>query len=492
MSTRILEDRFELEKKLSHTDFSSVYLACDRHHLHRPHCIVTAIHYRDTALRHRLEREAQILERLGQHPQIPRVLTYFHRALPHDLEQPAFYIVQNRITGHPLSQEITPSKQLSASYVEKLLQDVLVALAFVHSQGVIHQNLHPRHLIRREADGQIFLTEFGTLSKLACSTLNADGTLGSSVPVGLQPYMAPEQLQANPQPSSDLYALGLIAIEALTGCHHHEFTYDPHTGLRWREELARCETSISLPLAEFIDRLIRHDWQGRFTTAAEALSTLQAQIARCQIADDSRLPTIIAAPGVKPSISKDTQTIHRPVPKNPYIFKMATGSIAVVLALGIGVKTYQWGEYRISRLPQTWQAWKQQSASYPVASPDELTPLLKDGSIVMRPAAAEAFWQMVVAARSDGVGLYPLSGYRAGDTALQNADYVTGYALDIGGESEATDRQASFADSDAFRWLTTHAKSHGFELSTANDSEPWHWRYVGDEFSQSVLGAGDR
>ncbi|MEM9088704.1 MAG: D-alanyl-D-alanine carboxypeptidase family protein [Cyanobacteria bacterium P01_F01_bin.53] len=554
MSTQILENRFEIEKQLSHSDFSSVYLACDRHHLHRPHCIVTAVNYRDAEMRHRLEREAHVLERLGQHPQIPRVLAYFHRSITADASSPnqrpekqAFYVIHDQVIGHPLSKEITPSKQLSASYVAKLLQDVLVPLSFAHRQGIIHQNIHPQHLIRQDRDGTIFLTKFGTLPKLARSILGSDGTLSSSVPVSPHPYTAPEQLQQTPQPASDLYALGLIAIEALTGKRHHNFTYDPNRGLLWRDELEHQNVDLPLPLAEFIDRLIRHDWQDRFAHATEALNTLKAQNSRHKIANDSDLPTVVAAPAMNLSLELSADDTYLPPvpdqevrntkphkikPANPYLYKIGAGSIAALLALGIGVKAFQWGEYRLSTLPRTWHEWKHPTPpSYTAANVSTLTPLMADGSILLKPAAAEAFWRMVAAAQADEIQIYPLSGYRAlletqpagpdqpaadDEEAIEvrtnreplrqsvpttaQSDYVTGYALDIGGEIADWDKQKAFANTKTFKWLVKNAKQYGFELSlpkgkipgSVSSDEPWHWRYVGDSQSQEVFGVKDR
>lgn len=500
MSTQILEGRFEIEQQLSHTDFTTVYLACDRRYQHRPHCIVTAIYYQQREMRHRLEREAQILELLGRHPQVPTLLAYFHTA-------DVFYIVTEQVIGHPLSAEINPNRPLSEGYVSKLLQDTLTALSAVHEQGVVHQNLHPQHLIRRDMDGQIFLTQFGGLLKLSQSKITADGTLGSTVPVASQPYAAPEQIQQNVQPASDLYALGLIAIEALTGQPHQELAYDPAKGLLWREHV-----TISVALAEFIDRLVRHDWQDRFATAQEALETLRVERDRYQIAHDSRMPTVVAAPGMKalshsqfsrPASTQITRISQRSALAKPYLRKLATGSVVLVLALGIGVKSYQWGAYRLSHLPQPWQDWRSSgkeepasapNATYAKASPADLAPLLEDGSILLRPAAVDAFWQMFAAAGDDGVELYALSGF----SAESEEDYATGYALDIGGAEEADDRQASFAKTAAFDWLQSNAQSYGFELSSSAgglagmlpggaDGEPWHWRYVGDSQSQEVF-----
>ncbi len=494
MTTQLLKDRFEIESQLSCTDFSTVYLACDRKYIHRPHCLITAIPYYQREIRHRLEREAQILERIGRHAQIPSLLTYFYKAEQGSKSEGTFYIVQDRISGHPLSKEIQPDKPLSESYVTKLIHDVLTALTFTHKQGVVHQNLHPEHLIRQASDGQIFLIHFGALSKIARSKIGDDGTLGSSVPVSLHPYTAPEQRSsqaasthaAGPQPASDLYALGLIAIEALTGQKHHAFSYDPVKGLRWREQ-----ATVSLPLAEFIDRLVRHEWQDRFSTAKDALQTFNDQNARSQIAKDSRLPTIVAAPGGKLTKPEQTQrgtaagisSTHSPsygaIALNPYLLKLAIGSIAAVIAIGVGVKTYQWGEYRLSRLPQTWQDWRE-SGTPPAANPKTLVPLLADGSILLQPDAAEAFWEMVAAAKADSIALYPLAGYEKG-----NGEYATGYAVDIGGAAQSLDKQAGFAQAPEFTWLKNNAKTYGFEPAFVEDrtlggsfKQPWHWRYT--------------
>lgn len=499
MTTQLLKDRFEIESQLSCTDFSTVYLACDRKYIHRPHCLITAIPYYQREIRHRLEREAQILERIGRHAQIPSLLTYFYRAEPGSKSEGTFYIVQDRISGHPLSKEIQPDKPLSESYVTKLIHNVLTALAFTHEQGIVHQNLHPEHLIRQASDGQIFLIHFGALSKIARSKIGNDGTLGSSVPVSLHPYAAPEQRSpqaaalanaTGPQPASDLYALGLIAIEALTGQKHHAFSYDPIKGLRWREQ-----ATVSLPLAEFIDRLVRHEWKDRFSTAKDALQTFEDQTARSRIAEDSRLPTIIAAPGeqlAKPGktqkgavakVSTAHGTTHSPahgaVALNPYLFRLAIGSLAAVIAIGVGVKTYQWGEYRLSRLPQTWQDWRDSGAP-PAADPQMLVPLLADRSILLQPDAAEAFWEMVAAAKAEGIALYPLAGYEKG-----NGEYATGYAVAIGGAEQSLDKQASFAQAPEFLWLKNNAENYGFEPAFVEDrtlggsfKQPWYWRYT--------------
>ena len=151
---------------------------------------------------------------------------------------------------------------------------------------------------------------------------------------------------------------------------------------------------------------------------------------------------------------------------------------------------------------------------YDIAPESELAPVTADGSLKMRPAAANKFKQMQAAAKADGINLTALSGFRDTETqdhlffgvkeqrvqdAAQRAEvsappgyseHHTGYAIDIGdGNAPETNLETSFADTAAFRWLEQNALKYSFELSFPPDNkqgvsyEPWHWRFVGDRDS---------
>ena len=93
------------------------------------------------------EQEAQILYNLGKnHDQIPNLNAYFQ-------ENNQFYLIQDLVIGNDLSREITPSKKLPESYVINLLQDVSTVLAFVHKNNVIHRDIKPQNIIRRQDGG---------------------------------------------------------------------------------------------------------------------------------------------------------------------------------------------------------------------------------------------------------------------------------------------------------------------------------------------------
>ena len=151
---------------------------------------------------------------------------------------------------------------------------------------------------------------------------------------------------------------------------------------------------------------------------------------------------------------------------------------------------------------------------YDVAPESELAPVTADGSLKLRPVAANKFKQMQAAAKADGINLTAISGFRDTETQdhlffgvkeqrVQDAakraevsappgysEHHTGYAIDIGdGNAPETNLETSFGDTAAFRWLEQNALKYSFELSFPADNkqgvsyEPWHWRFVGDRDS---------
>jgi len=148
---------------------------------------------------------------------------------------------------------------------------------------------------------------------------------------------------------------------------------------------------------------------------------------------------------------------------------------------------------------------------YSEAPESELAPITGDSRIRMRKSAAVKFQAMVQAARSAGVILVPISGFRSvqeqkqlffGVGAQRNqtpaeraalsappehSEHHTGYAVDVGdGTVAATNLQANFDHTKAYQWLQANAAKFSFEISFPKDNlqgvsyEPWHWRFVGD------------
>ncbi len=156
------------------------------------------------------KKKAETLEKLGNHECIPQLLACFE-------QDTQLYFVEEYVLGHPLSQELSPGQQLSEDFVIRLLYDVLTVLSYVHNNGVIHRNIRPENLVRRDSDGRLVLINFGLIQEISNPSPRAQPEVPKDIGVGALAYLSPEQRQGNPLYNSDLYAAGMICVQALTG-----------------------------------------------------------------------------------------------------------------------------------------------------------------------------------------------------------------------------------------------------------------------------------
>ena len=154
------------------------------------------------------------------------------------------------------------------------LRDILEVLSFVHAQKVIHRDIKPDN-IRRRPDGKVVLIDFGAVkqvgSQLSRPLGNAKAETSLTVAIGTPGYAPSEQTKGKPRLSSDVYAVGMIAIEALTGIEPEKLPEDPHTGeLVWHDQ-----AKVSPALRRVINRMVRYDFRQRYASAQEALDALE-------------------------------------------------------------------------------------------------------------------------------------------------------------------------------------------------------------------------
>ncbi|MFN6558810.1 MAG: protein kinase domain-containing protein [Nostoc sp. ChiSLP01] len=263
---KTLRNRFEIIKQLGSGGSGDTYLAIDLDLPGRPHCVVKHFHPKDPnptvgAIAKKLfAREAEVLYQLGNdHDQIPRLFAHFD-------EGGDFYLVQEYIDGHSLTQEIIPGQRLRENAVLSLLKEILEVLAFVHEHNIIHRDIKPQNLMRRHSDGKIVLIDFGSIKKI--------GALGAAltVVVGTPGYMPSEQAKGKPKLSSDIYAVGMIGIQALTGLVPSQLQEDPNTG----EVIWRDRAQVSDAFADILDRMVCDRHSQRYQSAAEALEAINS------------------------------------------------------------------------------------------------------------------------------------------------------------------------------------------------------------------------
>jgi eukaryotic-like serine/threonine-protein kinase len=266
-----LSARYRVVEMLGSGGFGHTYVAEDTQRPGHPCCVLKHLSFASTnptllqQARRMFLAEAETLERLGKHDQIPQLLAYFE-------EDQEFYLVQELIRGHSLRDELPDGCQWSTERVTELLQDVLGILTFVHAEGVIHRDIKPDNLIRRASDQKLVLIDFGAVKNIEQTIAKSlEDPDQYSVPVFTSGYGASEQCLGQPQFSSDIYALGMIGIQALTGIRPSQLEHDWQTGeLVWREY-----TQVNGPLIEVLQTMTRYLFTQRYPSATAALQALQ-------------------------------------------------------------------------------------------------------------------------------------------------------------------------------------------------------------------------
>jgi tetratricopeptide (TPR) repeat protein len=207
------------------------------------------------------DREAKVLYGLGNaHNQIPRLFAHFE-------ENNEFYLVQEYINGHPLSQELLSDQPWPEPNVVQLLNEILDVLAVVHQHGVIHRDIKPPNLMRRYQDKKIVLIDFGAVKEISALAVDPQGQTTATIAIGTAGYMPPEQAHGHPQRASDIYAVGVLGIQALLGTMPQQ---DPETGdLIWKNLV-----SASPQLVNILERMTRYHFLDRYQSADMALTAL--------------------------------------------------------------------------------------------------------------------------------------------------------------------------------------------------------------------------
>ncbi|MBD2496000.1 serine/threonine-protein kinase [Nostoc sp. FACHB-280] len=333
MIGKVLQSRYQIVESLGAGVFGQTYTAIDIEYPENPKYVVKQLKthncqasYLETLRLHFLT-ETETLKRLGSHPQIPELIACFE-------EHERLYLVQEFVEGHDLTAEL-PINQLwgclwTESEVVEFLEDVLHILEFVHSQGVIHCDIKPENLIRRCVDGKLVLIDFGSIQSVKFS-LDTELPI-DWIPVTSLGYIPPEQFIGQTRPNSDIYALGMIAIQALTGLEPLQFKVDPQTNqIIWRLP----DTPVSDYLAAILSQMIRYDFQERFQSAGEVLRILK------QMRRETQLSEVLPIQNYEPSqlvrTSDETQKNLTTDQLAPLMTGMKIGLAANSLLMGFGV-----------------------------------------------------------------------------------------------------------------------------------------------------------
>jgi eukaryotic-like serine/threonine-protein kinase len=280
---QLVGGRYLITGYLGGNEGVETYLANNLRRQYQSPCLIKQIElphsddHNKIQLERRFVEELSVLERLGYHEQIPQLRDHFE-------ENDQFYLVQEYIQGKSLAQKIA-QQNLSTAQIIQILDSTLFVLQFIHQNRLIHRNIKPSNLIIRELDQQVIITDFGILHEIK----TRPNLLLDSRSFERQNYWPPEQAAGRPTISSDLYAVGMTIIEALTGTKPATFTREQTGKLLWEQNL-----TLDRRLIKIIDKLIQLDLGQRYQSAEKVLSdlgkinsygTLNYQPAKTQLQD---------------------------------------------------------------------------------------------------------------------------------------------------------------------------------------------------------------
>lgn len=264
-SKLLVGDRYRALRPLGAGGFGRTLLAIDEHKPSRPHCVIKQFlpqqqGTQNTAKAAELfRREAIQLEPLGEHPQIPQLYAYF-------TEGDRQYLVQEYINGPTLSQELADTGTFSEDKIKQLLINLLPVLQFVHDRHIIHRDIKPDNIIRRQEDGQLFLVDFGAAKYAHLTPQQQTGTI-----IGSAAYTAPEQLLGKATYNSDIYSLGITCLHLLTQVPPFDLFDSGENRWAWKDYLKQPLNSES---TQILDKMIHTATKYRYQSPNEIITQL--------------------------------------------------------------------------------------------------------------------------------------------------------------------------------------------------------------------------
>ena len=264
-----LKERYRAIEPIGQGGFGKTFLAVDEDMPSKPQCVIKQF-FNQSGLKAQKAKELFVqeavqLEKLGkQHPQIPELFAHVELGI-------GLFLVQEFIDGQDLLQELKQEGAFDEAKIRHLLNDLLPVLRFIHSQQVIHRDIKPDNIIRRQVDSKLFLVDFG-VSKFATETaLARTGTV-----IGTPGYAAPEQSEGKIYFSSDLFGLGRTCFHLLTDNHPSKM-FSQYGDWAKYLKINLNKSGIGDTLRRVLTKLLQPDISQRYQSVEEVLEALVIQ-----------------------------------------------------------------------------------------------------------------------------------------------------------------------------------------------------------------------
>jgi serine/threonine protein kinase, bacterial len=311
-SRLLVRNRYRVTKSLGQGGFGATFVAVDMSLPGEPICVLKQLRPSNShekflkMARELFEREARTLGKIGNHPQIPRLLDYFE-------DRQSFYLVQDFVSGITLHQEIRKEGLFNEAKIQKFLIEILPIIQYVHSKEIIHRDIKPANIIRRDQDNKLVLIDFGAVknevSKLADQEeVGSGNTAFTQFAVGTSGYAPPEQLVMRPVFASDIYSLGITCIYLMTGKSPKDIENHPSTGEMMWQKYVQLGPILQPIISKMLESSVKH----RYQSAEQVLRALE--LAEQPFTKSGMVTSTVGTP---PNSTGDRTIDRSPTPSPP-------------------------------------------------------------------------------------------------------------------------------------------------------------------------------
>lgn len=269
----VVDDVFRVEEELDHGNFGAVFKVADL--LEQRTLAMKVLKpgpHDEEELRQRFEREARLIYSL-RHPHVVQVFYYGET----DSKLP--YMAMEYLQGTDLKALLAHHGGLSEPLARRIAIESLAALHCAHAMGIIHRDLKPAniYLVNDGNKGHVKVLDFGFAKALESDSKKEITNAGTLV--GTPAYMSPELVhKKDVGPAADIYAMGLILAEMLTGDKvvAIDTIYDTIIFQGSEKNIKLPAPLVGSPFEPIIARAIAKNLDDRYTTAVEMIDDLRA------------------------------------------------------------------------------------------------------------------------------------------------------------------------------------------------------------------------
>jgi len=326
---RCLGDRYELHQLIASGGMGQVWRGTDVA-LHRSVAIkvLRSEYTGDPSFLARFRAEAQHAASLS-HPNIAAVFDYGEEVAQDGTGETMAYLVMELVEGEPLSALVAREGPLDTETTLSLLRQTAFGLGEAHRAGMVHRDVKPGNILVRP-DGAVKITDFGIAWSARSVALTRTGQV-----IGTPQYLSPEQAEGRlASPASDVYALGLIGYECLTG--HPAFEGDNAVTIALKQVQQDPDPlpgELPPDVRQLIGRALVKDPAGRFADGAAFAEAIDDILAGRPLAAMPATVAVPAAAVVRPPAAR--RRSRTAMVLLPVLGLLAGAGIAVALLLAL-------------------------------------------------------------------------------------------------------------------------------------------------------------